>query len=85
MIQGDENLIARGRPCDVIEGLNCLIQRPTDYSFPSGHTGSSFAGGVVLFLGLPKKYSFLFLVLTGLIGMVILLQFAGDKKHMKEG
>ena len=63
-----KNLVARSRPCDVINGLNCLIQRPKDFSFPSGHTGSSFASGVVLFLGLPKKYSFLFLILAGLIG-----------------
>ena len=39
-----------------------------DYSFPSGHTGTSFAAAVVLFLSYPKKYSFWFLVLAFLIG-----------------
>lgn len=63
-----KNLIARTRPCDVIEGLTCLIQRPTDFSFPSGHTGSSFAAAVILFLGLPKKYSFTAIILAALIG-----------------
>lgn len=34
--------IARIRPCDV-SGIALLIPRPTDYSFPSGHTAASFA------------------------------------------
>ena len=63
-----KNLIARSRPFDVIEGLSCLIQKPHDYSFPSGHTGSSFAAAVVLFMGLEKKYSFTAVVLAALIG-----------------
>lgn len=63
-----KNVIARSRPFDVVEGLTCLIKKPTDYSFPSGHTGSSFAAAVVLFLNFPKKYSFSALILAFLIG-----------------
>lgn len=36
-------LAARVRPCDVNTGIALLVPRPTDYSFPSGHTGASFA------------------------------------------
>lgn len=36
-------LIARVRPCDVNEAVELLVLRPTDWSFPSGHTAASFA------------------------------------------
>lgn len=38
-----KNLIARPRPFMEISNINLLIARPSSYSFPSGHTGSSFA------------------------------------------
>ncbi len=44
-----KNLVARPRPYEVVEGLVPLIGKPTDYSFPSGHTCASFClcAGVV--------------------------------------
>lgn len=36
-------LIARVRPCDVNTAVKLLVFRPTDWSFPSGHTAASFA------------------------------------------
>ena len=42
-------LIARVRPCDINTAVQLLIKRPTDYSFPSGHTLSSFAAATVIF------------------------------------
>ena len=41
-------LVARPRPFDINEGISLLIARPDDYSFPSGHTGASFAATSVL-------------------------------------
>ncbi len=38
-----KNLIARTRPYDAVAGLVNIIENQTDYSFPSGHTGSAFA------------------------------------------
>ena len=64
-----DNVIARVRPYEVIPELTSLIGAQTDYSFPSGHTGSSFASAVVLFYGLPKKYGVPALVLAALIGV----------------
>lgn len=43
-----KNLVARPRPWVNVEGLEILINRPRDYSFPSGHTASSFAAAVVI-------------------------------------
>ena len=64
-----KNLFARIRPYEVIEGLKILIEKPGEFSFPSGHTGSSFAAGVMLFLACPKKYGVPALVLAFLIGL----------------
>ena len=51
-----KNVVARTRPYEVIGGLTSLIGIQKDFSFPSGHTGSSFAVAVVMFRGLPKKF-----------------------------
>jgi undecaprenyl-diphosphatase len=42
-------LIARIRPCDVNTTVTLLIARPSDYSFPSGHTASSFCSASALY------------------------------------
>lgn len=41
-------MIARPRPCWVVD-VNLLIPNPKDYSFPSGHTGSSFVATTVIY------------------------------------
>lgn len=64
-----KNLIARPRPFEVIAELICLIPRPTDYSFPSGHTGSSFAVATVMMLGLPKRYGIIAMGLAFFMGL----------------
>jgi len=43
-------LVARTRPYDVDVGVTLLIDRLSDYSFPSGHTLVSFETAVSLFL-----------------------------------
>lgn len=43
-------LVARIRPCDINTAVQLLVSRPTDYSFPSGHTGASFAAVAILHL-----------------------------------
>lgn len=63
-----KNLIGRTRPFDVISGLVPLITKPTDYSFPSGHTACSFAVAFLLFRKLPKRYGIPCLILAALIG-----------------
>lgn len=43
--------VARLRPCDVNTGVSLLIPHPEGFSFPSGHTGASFAAAAALFFG----------------------------------
>ena len=64
-----KNIVGRIRPYDTIEGLVPLIGRPRDYSFPSGHTASSFAAAWVLFRRVPKRFGIPALTLAGLIGI----------------
>ena len=47
-------LVARIRPCDVNTAVQLLIPRPDDFSFPSGHTGASFAAVSALCAGKSK-------------------------------
>lgn len=58
--------VARIRPCDVNTAVQLLIERPLDYSFPSGHTASSFAAASALYFG-RKKLWIPAAVLAGLI------------------
>lgn len=62
-----KNLVARTRPYYVVEGLIPLIKKPTEFSFPSGHAGSSFASACVLYRRLPKKFGVPILILAVLI------------------
>lgn len=62
-----KNLFARNRPYDLLEGLQVLIHKPSDYSFPSGHTSSSFCAAITMYLSLPKKYGIVILILASLI------------------
>ena len=49
-------LVARIRPCDVNTAVQLLITRPTDYSFPSGHTAASFASTAALYFSRKKLW-----------------------------
>lgn len=59
-------LIARTRPFDLTEGIKLITDRPTDFSFPSGHSSASFAAAVAIFCN-NKKYGAFALVLAFLI------------------
>ena len=60
-------LIARTRPFDANDLKNILlIEAPTDYSFPSGHTMSSFAAAIVL-IYMDKKVGIIAMILAVLI------------------
>lgn len=59
-----KNVIKRERPFETIKGLTLLIKAPSSYSFPSGHTASSFtAFGVLYFMNSPYKWYSLILAL----------------------
>lgn len=64
-----KNWVARIRPYEVIEGLECLVGKESDFSFPSGHTTNSLACAVVLFKLAPKKWGVPALILAILIAL----------------
>ena len=43
---GMKNIFCRLRPCDIDASVSLAVKKPTSYSFPSGHTGSSFAAAI---------------------------------------
>ena len=63
---GLKNIIGRVRPCNVNTEIEMLVRRPTSFSFPSGHTSSSFAAATSVFLW-NKKLGIPLLVLAFLV------------------
>ena len=61
--------IARIRPYEVTDGLSILVEVQKDFSFPSGHSGASFAAAVAMFPFLPRRWGVALLVLAGLIAL----------------
>ena len=64
-----KNWVARIRPYEVIQGLECIVGKESDFSFPSGHTTNSLACAWVLFRKAPKKWGVPALVLAILIAL----------------
>lgn len=61
-----KHLVQRIRPCANIQTINMLITKPLSYSFPSGHTASSFAAAGILAKYF-KDSSFEFFILAFLV------------------
>ncbi len=49
-----KNYVARVRPYEVVQGLQCLIPAQRDWSFPSGHASASFASAVSIYKSSPR-------------------------------
>ncbi len=63
-------LVARSRPFLEIETLVPLLPTQKGFSFPSGHTASSFAAAGVYVRGVPARWAkILFLILAVLMGI----------------
>ncbi|MBE6693029.1 MAG: phosphatase PAP2 family protein [Ruminococcaceae bacterium] len=61
-------LVARIRPYDLAEGIELIISKPSDFSFPSGHTSASFAAAAGVFAH-NKKYGAFALIFAFLIAI----------------
>lgn len=64
-----KNMVARTRPYEVLDRLKLMIEKQHDFSFPSGHSGASFASAFALWKTLPKKWGIAALVLASLIAL----------------
>lgn len=64
-----KNLVNRTRPYELVEGLKILVSKPADASFPSGHSGASFAAATAVFQCVPRKYGTPLLILALLIAV----------------
>ena len=63
-----KNLFARTRPYEVIDGLILMTKKAGDFSFPSGHSGSSFAAAVAIICSLKgSKWRWIVLVMAVLM------------------
>ncbi len=60
-------VVARIRPYELNSAVELLIEKPHDFSFPSGHTLASFEGAVVLLLREKKYIGIPAMVLAALI------------------
>ncbi len=72
-------MVARIRPYDLL-GFDILIPTLSDYSFPSGHTSSSFAAAAVIY-AIDKRFgiaAYLFAVLMGISRMYLGVHFLTD-------
>lgn len=63
-----KNIVQRPRPFVTFTDLQIIIPTPSEFSFPSGHTSSSFAAAAVFYRYLPKKLGIPSVILAGLIG-----------------
>ncbi|WP_017414050.1 phosphatase PAP2 family protein [Clostridium tunisiense] len=61
-----KQIVQRPRPITAYPIENSLIKIPTSYSFPSGHTSSSFAAAWVLYR-IMDKYKLCYLALAGIM------------------
>ena len=64
-----KNIVDRTRPFDIHMWLDVLISKPTDFSFPSGHTASSFAAAYIINKNYGKKYGIPAYTLATAIGL----------------
>ncbi len=77
---GLKNIICRERPCHIDGTIPLAIQMPTSFSFPSGHTGSSFAAAGAIYaynkrLGVP---AFIIALIVGLSRIYLFVHFPTD-------
>jgi membrane-associated phospholipid phosphatase len=64
-----KNTVARVRPFNACSSLIPLVPKPTDFSFPSGHSGASFACATVLYKKLQHRYGIPAVILAAMIAL----------------
>lgn len=79
---GIKNIVCRVRPCNLVDDVNMLVEKPNSYSFPSNHSASAFAGAVAVMLTIKKKaWTIPAFVFSGIISfsrMYVFVHFPSD-------
>ena len=75
-----KHIVGRVRPCSRDFEKDLLIKHPAHYSFPSGHTSSSFAVVMVMFFMLPALFIpvLIYACLMGFSRMYVLVHYPTD-------
>lgn len=75
-----KNVVARVRPYDFAEGIELLIDKLTDFSFPSGHTLCSFEGAFAVFIRNKKRgiAAIVFAVLIAISRLYLYVHYPSD-------
>ncbi|MEG0365910.1 MAG: phosphatase PAP2 family protein [Coprobacillus sp.] len=75
-----KSIVKRKRPCHTYPEVKLLIPTPSDLSFPSGHTTSSFACSTVLMLYNPLfgVIGFLYASLTAISRLYLFVHYISD-------
>ena len=69
-----KNIVARTRPCYIDESIVLLVGNPSEYSFPSGHSVSSMAAAMTIWLH-HKKLGLIAIILAIFMGLSRLYVF----------
>lgn len=72
--------VARIRPCDINTAVQLLVPRPDDFSFPSGHTGASFAAAAALYFRKSKLWvpALILAILIGFSRLYLYVHYPTD-------
>ena len=75
-----KSLVRRKRPCHTYPEVQLLITTPSDLSFPSGHTTSSFACSTVMMLYNPILgiIGYIYAILTAISRLYLFVHYLSD-------
>lgn len=75
-----KSLVRRKRPCHVYKDVKLLIPMPSDLSFPSGHTTSSFACSTVMMFYNPILgiIGYIYASLTAISRLYLFVHYLSD-------
>ena len=79
---GIKNIVCRVRPCNLVNDVDILVEKPNSYSFPSNHSASAFAAATAVLLTVKKKaWSIPAFIFSGIIAfsrLYVFVHFPSD-------